>query len=93
VPDDLFDGFWSSVATALRPGGRAIALDELPARSSHEEQVAGEVAVRSLRDGTKHEIVKVFWPPAALEKRMTALGWRPTVTPIEHDWFILDAVR
>ena len=60
IPTDRFAGFWSSVAAALRPGGRAIALDELPVRSFHEDQVKGEVAVRTLQDGTKHEIVKVF---------------------------------
>lgn len=91
VPADRFDAFWATVAAALRPGGRAIALDELPARSHHEAQLQGEVAVRTLRDGTRHEIVKVFWEPAALERRLTALGWRASVTPIEHGWFILDA--
>ena len=93
VPADHFAGFWSTVAAALRPGGRAIALDELPDRSFHEARVHGEVAVRSLQDGTKHEIVKVFWEPEALAKRLLALGWRAHVTPIEHDWFVLDATR
>jgi demethylmenaquinone methyltransferase/2-methoxy-6-polyprenyl-1,4-benzoquinol methylase len=93
VPADRFDGFWSSVGKALRPGGRAVALDELPARARHEHQVRGEVAVRTLRDGTTHEIVKVFWEPDALVKRLEAIGWRANVTPIEHGWFILDATR
>jgi len=93
VPADRFSGFWSSVAAALRPGGRVVVLDELPARFHHEAQVEGEVAVRTLQDGSKHEIVKVFWEPAALVERLAALGWRPTVTPIEHGWFILDATR
>jgi demethylmenaquinone methyltransferase/2-methoxy-6-polyprenyl-1,4-benzoquinol methylase len=93
VPADRFEAFWSSVATALRPGGRVIALDELPTRSFHEDQIDGEVAVRTLQDGTKHEIVKVFWEPDALVKRLAGLGWRASVTPIEHGWFILDASR
>lgn len=93
VPADRFDDFWSRVAAALRPGGRAIALDELPARSHHEGSIEGEVAVRTLRDGTKHEIVKVFWEPDALAERLAALGWSATVTPIEHGWYILDATR
>ena len=93
VPAERFAGFWSSVAAALRPGGRAIALDELPARSFHEDQIDGEVAVRTLQDGRKHEIVKVFWEPDALVKRLAALGWRADVTPIEHGWFILEAAR
>ena len=91
VPAGRFEGFWSRVAAALRPGGRAIALDELPARSFHEAHVAGEVATRTLQDETKHKIVKVFWEPDALEKRLASLGWRADVTPIEHGWFILDA--
>jgi SAM-dependent methyltransferase len=93
VPADRFDGFWSSVAAALRPGGRAIALDELPARSFHEDQVNGKVAIRTLQDGTKHEIVKVFWEPGALVERLEPLGWRANATPIEHGWFILEATR
>lgn len=93
VPADRFDDFWSRVAAALRPGGRAIALDELPVRSFHEGDIEGEVAVRTLRDGTKHEIVKVFWEPDALVQRMAALGWRASATPIEHGWYILDATR
>jgi demethylmenaquinone methyltransferase/2-methoxy-6-polyprenyl-1,4-benzoquinol methylase len=93
VPSGRFADFWSRVAAAVRPGGRAIALDELPARSRHEEHVQDEVAVRTLQDGTTHEIVKVFWEPDALVKRLAALGWQATVTPIEHDWFILDATH
>jgi trans-aconitate methyltransferase len=38
IPAGRFEGFWSSVAAALRPGGRVVALDELPARSFHEDQ-------------------------------------------------------
>lgn len=91
VPADKFADFWSSVAMALRPGGRVVALDELPARSFHEDQWQGEVAVRTLQDGTMHEIVKVFWEPEALVNRLAALGWRASVTPVEHGWFILDA--
>lgn len=93
VPADRFAGFWSRVAAALRPGGRAVALDELPARSCHEDQIDGEVAVRTLQDGTRHEIVKVFWEPGALVQCLAALGWRANATPIEHGWFILDARR
>jgi demethylmenaquinone methyltransferase/2-methoxy-6-polyprenyl-1,4-benzoquinol methylase len=93
VPTDRFEAFWSRVAAALRSGGRVIALDELPARAFHEDELDGEVAVRTLKDGSKHGIVKVFWEPGSLVDRMEALGWRASVTPIEHDWFILEATR
>lgn len=93
VPADRFADFWSRVDAALRPDGRVVALDELPARARHENRTRGEIAVRTLQDGTKHEIVKVFWEPDALVNRLTALGWRAEVTPVEHGWFILDATR
>ncbi len=93
VPADRFGAFWSSVAAALRPGGRVLALDELPARSFHEDRIDDEVAVRTLQDGTTHEIVKVFWAPNLLVNRLASLSWRASVTPIEHDWFILEARR
>ncbi len=93
VPADRFAGFWSSVEAALRPGGRALALDELPSRSFHEGQIQGEVAIRTLQDGTTHEVVKVFWEPDDLASRLATLEWQASVTPIEHGWFILDATR
>lgn len=77
VPADRLDAFWSSVAVALRPGGRRVGRGHRP----------------HLQDGTKHEIVKVFWEPGPLVKRLAALGWRANVTPIEHGWFVLDATR
>jgi demethylmenaquinone methyltransferase/2-methoxy-6-polyprenyl-1,4-benzoquinol methylase len=93
VPADRFDDFWSRVARALAPGGRAIALDELPSRSHHEEAVTGERAQRTLRDGTTHEIVKIFWEPPDLIARLASIGWTATVEPIEYDWFVLQARR
>jgi demethylmenaquinone methyltransferase/2-methoxy-6-polyprenyl-1,4-benzoquinol methylase len=93
VPAERFESFWSRVADALRPGGRVIALDELPARAVHEDHIDGEVAIRTLQDGSRHEIVKVFWEPGLLVERLAALGWRATVAPIEHDWFVLEARR
>ncbi|HET7530614.1 MAG TPA: hypothetical protein VFJ98_06605 [Mycobacteriales bacterium] len=82
VPADRFDSFWSRVAAALRPGGRVVALDELPARAVHEEQVDGEVAVRTLQDGTRHEIKVVALVVALCGIRRTGRQPRPQPRPV-----------
>ena len=93
VPESRFDAFWSVVDAALAPGGRALFLDESPARAHMEPEPDGELATRTLRDGSKHRIVKLFYEPASLVARLAALGWDATVTPVVYDWFVGEARR
>ncbi len=39
---------------------------------------------RPVEDGRVFRIVKVFYEPAALERRLTDLGWRLSVSTTEH---------
>lgn len=97
VPPDAFGPFWSTVASALRPGGRVVFVDELPDRKPLEPDLVdtedGPVAHRGLRDGSLHRVVKVFFEPASLEERLHALGWAATVQPTHHGWFVGQAHR
>ena len=93
VPPERFAEFWSSVATVVRPGGRVVFLDELPARAVHETELDGALATRTLLDGSRHEIVKVFYEPSDLIARMSELGWETTVTTTVNDWFLATARR
>lgn len=45
------------------------------------EGPASSTIERRLKDGTPHRAVKVPHAPADLQARLTALGWRITVTP------------
>jgi len=92
VPPARFAEFWASVASVLRPGGRAVFLDELPARAVHESGLAGSLTTRTLGDGSRHEIVKVFYEPADLIARLRDLGWTATVTTTANDWYVATAV-
>lgn len=74
VPADLFDGFFDRVRSWLRPGGRAIFVDEAPTAEPQGE-LSGEIEVRRLTDGTPHRIVKVYRGPDELEAALDALGW------------------
>ena len=97
VPVPRFAEFWTSVARALRPGGRVVFVDELPARAVHETDVVdtadGPIATRVLSDGSSHRVVKVFYEPTDLVAQLDELGWAATVTPTVNDWFVATAVR
>lgn len=92
VPVDVFGAFWDRVRAALRPGGRVLFLDELPARSGVESFLADGLVTRTLADGSQHRVVKIFYEPEALVGALRGIGWRATVTPIEHGWFVGEAV-
>ena len=93
VPPARFAEFWASVATVLRPGGRVVCLDELPARAGNETERDGSMATRTLLDGSRHQIVKVFYEPSDLIARLGELGWETTVERTANDWFVATARR
>ena len=86
VPPGLFDRFWTTVRDALRPEGRVFVVDESNAAPRYEEMretyVAGDavpVVNRPLQDGTRFNLVKVFWEPEDVARRIRTLGWDVTV--------------
>jgi SAM-dependent methyltransferase len=83
VPADRFASFWSSVAAALRPGGRAFFIDSLPDQTSrannHRMPDPEGIQERRLNDGRSFRIVKLFREPAELSDELRALGWTSTV--------------
>jgi demethylmenaquinone methyltransferase/2-methoxy-6-polyprenyl-1,4-benzoquinol methylase len=84
-PDDRFDEFWQRLRDFLKPGGRVCFIDEDDRAVELEElhEVGGvPVARRRLADGRTFEVVKVLWRPAALEARLSALGWSVTVRSV-----------
>jgi demethylmenaquinone methyltransferase/2-methoxy-6-polyprenyl-1,4-benzoquinol methylase len=82
VPPARFDGFWALVRSCLRPGGRVAFVDE-DARGTGNDDLrvvdGVQVATRTLRDGRRYDVVKLYWDPAELQDRLRALGWQATV--------------
>lgn len=80
VPETRFVQFWELVASALRPGGRVFFIDSDRSESStasdhrlpdrHEETMH-----RRLDDGREFLIVKRFYDPRQLERRLAELGF------------------
>jgi len=80
VPPELFESFWQLAAIALKPGGRVFFIDSAYETSSTaiDHQLEGEeqtVVRRKLNDGREFSVVKVFYKPAELEKKLAKLGW------------------
>ena len=81
VPPDRFKEFWKLVGDCLSPDGRFFFVDsrfypESTARDHHLESPDDLTALRRLNDGREFEIVKIFYQPENLSKRLSELGWR-----------------
>jgi len=84
VPESRFDAFWLTVATALRPGGRVFFVDsdrsDRSTASDHRLPAADEETMsRRLDDGREFQVVKRFYVPSWLERRLEGLGFRVAV--------------
>lgn len=95
VPPRRFEVFWELVDACLVENGRALLVDEHASQAAKEVPVPGDVPLveRRLRDGSVHRVVKVFWEPDELVRRLTALGWAASVERSGTDWFVADVRR
>ena len=89
VPPERFEAFWDLVRSALRPGGCAFFVDSLGPETPDEKErrsrdPRGHTTTRRLDDGREFRIVKVFYDPVVLERRLAGLGWNVSVHTTEH---------
>jgi demethylmenaquinone methyltransferase/2-methoxy-6-polyprenyl-1,4-benzoquinol methylase len=93
VPPSAFDGFWSLVRRCLAPAGRVAFVDEDDRAAGHDAvQMAGSlpVARRMLGDGRQFDIVKLFWKPGELERRLRAMEWDITIRRFGETFMVGD---
>jgi demethylmenaquinone methyltransferase/2-methoxy-6-polyprenyl-1,4-benzoquinol methylase len=81
VPESRFNRFWDTVRTALAPRGRVFFVDSARSEYSgaHDHLApaeGGDTMTRRLDDGSEFRIVKRYYEPGQLERRLEALGWR-----------------
>ncbi len=90
VPPGRFAEFWEIVKAALCPGGRVFFADSLRkdiqtlAAKDHHRETEGDTTTRFLNDGSAYRIIKVFYQPEELAKRLKELGWEFSVKSTEH---------
>lgn len=76
VPTARFADFWSCVRRALKPTGRAFFIDEAPHDGLGDSfALVGRSHRRVLEDGGRFTTVKIYYSPAAITQRLTALDW------------------
>ncbi|MFC4042954.1 class I SAM-dependent methyltransferase [Dactylosporangium siamense] len=85
VPPQRFAAFWAAVAGAVRPGGRVVFVDTDAAERLTERAAPGDRAtvLRRLKDGSEHEVVKLFHDAAVLAADLAKLGWTAQVDPAD----------
>lgn len=89
VPPSAFDTFWSLVRSCLAPAGRVAFIDEDDRATCYDDlrSIDGvPSARRTLRDGRRFDIIKVFWRPDELEKRLRSSGWDISVRPVGESY-------
>ena len=83
IPPQRFAAFWKIVQQALKPDGKAFFIDSLFEQTStavnHTALDRSGMAQRKLNDGREFRIVKVFYEPELLEKRLKKDGWNGQV--------------
>jgi demethylmenaquinone methyltransferase/2-methoxy-6-polyprenyl-1,4-benzoquinol methylase len=92
VPPELFASFWGVVRRALTPSGRALFIDERPAGAQAFDEVwvldaPVPTVERTLSDGSRHRVVKVFYEPDELAERLAREGWDASIWPVNEVFF------
>lgn len=88
IPTELFEPFWETVATALRPRGRVMFIDD--GFRTEEELIEGRdsyVIRRRLHDGTAFRAVKVPHDPDRLQQHLSRLGWTIEIQRLPGPFF------
>lgn len=89
VPEERFASFWSAVASALKPGGRVMFIDD--GHRTSEELIEGpgsSTIERRLRDGRRFRAVKVALHPPSLQRSLDELGWAIEVRSLPGPFFM-----
>ncbi|HLX39515.1 MAG TPA: class I SAM-dependent methyltransferase, partial [Ktedonobacteraceae bacterium] len=85
IPLERLDGFLSSVAAMLRPGGKVFFVDgrrNSAGSAAHQQTSAqdSQLTRRILNDGREFEIIKNYYDPADLVARCTRASFDITVS-------------
>jgi 2-polyprenyl-3-methyl-5-hydroxy-6-metoxy-1,4-benzoquinol methylase len=97
VPDERFAAFWESVRRAVAPSGRVFFVDSARSdfASAADHKLAAphdQVMLRRLADGSEYRIVKHWFEPDALQRRLAQLGWNAELR-MTSEFFIYGEAR
>jgi SAM-dependent methyltransferase len=95
VPPTRFRSFWDLVRRSMAPWGRAIFIDNLwgdGTRPSGDKPKKFEQTRSDANDDRDYHIVKVFYEPAELAKKLEGLGWRADIKAMGRSFLLGCAV-
>jgi SAM-dependent methyltransferase len=75
VPEARFAEFWRLVRAALAPGGRVFLVDSGRGDGAHTSALNEGEELRRLADGREFRIVKRYFEPRELERRLAEVGF------------------
>jgi demethylmenaquinone methyltransferase/2-methoxy-6-polyprenyl-1,4-benzoquinol methylase len=88
VPLSRFDDFWDLVESALGKGGKVFFVDSLftPESTARDHTLKDQTGrtIRKLNDGREFEIIKIFYEPSELERKLGERGWDGYVHTTEN---------
>ena len=98
VPRSRFSDFWSLVRSCLAPGGRVFLVDNRNDRHPTGEikdpyvvHYGPDLDLRRIHDGSKYQVVEVFYEPDELRSLLGDQGWTATLEATR--WFIFGGAR
>jgi SAM-dependent methyltransferase len=93
-----FSDFWSLVRSCLAPGGRVFLIDNRndphPSGETKDPYVVHygpDLELRRLHDGSKYQVVEVFYEPKELQSLLGHQGWKARLDATR--WFIFGEAR
>lgn len=96
IPAECFKTFWDLVASALSIGGKVFFVDSLfNQESTAKDQTTLDhsgVVERKLNDSSKYLIIKRFYEPAELTRKLGKLGWEGKILS-SGQFFLYGCVR
>lgn len=96
VPASRFEEFWNLVRNALRRTGRVFLVDSLSTQAStatdHAPIDESGIVERKLNDGRTFHIVKRFYDPSTLGRKLADLGWESNLSTT-GEFFLYGTLR
>lgn len=97
VPADKLSAFLDTVYMALKPGGRLFIVDSLApdqARAhSQTSSLTGDLQGRMLKDGSRYQIVKIYYDLKELSQTLRRHGFAIEVKGTENFFLYADGSR
>ena len=93
VPLARLDAFLAKALLAVKPGGLIAFLDNNYVEGSstpvaHRDADGNRYQLRTLEDGSQHEVLKNFPAASELIQRASKHGWGANVELLEHYWLL-----